>query len=509
MTRALPRYLPVVLGVATSLALCTGPSRAQDRPAAGGPLFKLDQPANCLAFSPDGKTLACGYYQNLVLRDVATGKEVSTREAGKNHAECTYLAFSPDGKRLASVHFDRALIDARHSICLWTVSDRNELRDMTPLPLPEHRGPRFFTESLHYLAFSPDGRMLATRLSGDETVVWETATGKERVRLPASGLAVAFGADGKTLISVSRDGQVLHWDLATKECVAPCGDTGRKDFLFVNDAVALADGTTVALTDRYTVVLKDARSGKTLCRFPGNSYALSAGGKTLAAGGVLFDAASGRKLGRLGGEGRSAFSPDGKWVGFADEKTVSVWDPRRLSAAAKPAPESKEPPVPLEVKVTSRKESYVLDLGKTSPEEYAKQVSAPWHRDLPPAPGVDLVLTFRNTGDKAIALDPEIQPRFHLVGGGAVNHPATPYQVGIQFLDRPEPVTLAPGATHTVHVNSLECGSGGLDGRPYWVLPGEYALHVKCFVSFELAGRSRFECIQAPPVRLKVIAGKK
>src|SRR5262249_32726062 len=156
---------------------------------------------------------------------------------------CTCVAFSPDGRRLASVHFARGLTTPPHALCLWNITDDHQVIRAATLLHAEDQ-PHYYEESLHYLVFSPDGRMLATRLPGDKTVVWETASGKERLRLETHGLAVTFSPDGRTLAAVSRTGLVQNWDLATRKCAdAPAG-ARREGFLFVCDAVASHDGTT-------------------------------------------------------------------------------------------------------------------------------------------------------------------------------------------------------------------------------------------------------------------------
>ena len=66
------------------------------------------------------------------------------------------------------------------------------------------------------VAFSPDGKTLASD-GGDGTVIlWEVSTGKRLRTLTGhiGGIAVAFSPDGKTLASGSWDGTVLLWDLA-------------------------------------------------------------------------------------------------------------------------------------------------------------------------------------------------------------------------------------------------------------------------------------------------------
>jgi WD40 repeat protein len=67
------------------------------------------------------------------------------------------------------------------------------------------------------VAFSPDGKTLAS--AGDDQTIrlWETATGKEIRRLTGhqSGISsVAFSPDGKRLASACADGTLLVWDLS-------------------------------------------------------------------------------------------------------------------------------------------------------------------------------------------------------------------------------------------------------------------------------------------------------
>jgi WD40 repeat protein len=72
------------------------------------------------------------------------------------------------------------------------------------------------------LAFSPDGRMLASLSSNDHAIhVWEAASGKERARfhghngaeIYSSLTSLSFAADGRRLASGSRDSTILIWDV--------------------------------------------------------------------------------------------------------------------------------------------------------------------------------------------------------------------------------------------------------------------------------------------------------
>src|SRR5262245_59609092 len=72
------------------------------------------------------------------------------------------------------------------------------------------------TESVQSVAFSPDGKTLASA-SGDKSIkLWDVATGKQQATLKGhteSVRSVAFSPDGKTLASASKDETVKLWDV--------------------------------------------------------------------------------------------------------------------------------------------------------------------------------------------------------------------------------------------------------------------------------------------------------
>src|SRR5579859_2419583 len=119
----------------------------------------------------------------------------------KGHTDLVYhVAFSPDGKILATAGFD-------NTVKLWDVAAGKELRSLTG----HHSGP------VYCVAFSPDGKTLATS-SLDKTIcLWNVEDGKFIRDLKGhAGIvdSVAFSPDGKLLASGSEDKSVRLWNPA-------------------------------------------------------------------------------------------------------------------------------------------------------------------------------------------------------------------------------------------------------------------------------------------------------
>src|SRR5262245_19887396 len=111
-----------------------------------------------IAFSPDGKFLASGGYDNRIrFWDPDTGKEIRTLEGHKSYVNC--IAFSADGKWLASGSQD-------HDVRLWEVSTGKERHRFG------HNAP------IERLALSPNGKVLASSCLAGTLRLWDTDTGK-------------------------------------------------------------------------------------------------------------------------------------------------------------------------------------------------------------------------------------------------------------------------------------------------------------------------------------------
>jgi WD40 repeat protein len=122
--------------------------------------------------------------------------------------EINTLEFSPDTQRLASGG------DAEFAV-IW---DLTKSTPQNPLRFPEEH-----TGKIRSVAYSPDGRMLATA-SGDNTLIlWNAQTGSQ-IAPPLTGhqapvVTAAFSPDGKLLASGGDDTLVMLWDIATKQAI--------------------------------------------------------------------------------------------------------------------------------------------------------------------------------------------------------------------------------------------------------------------------------------------------
>jgi WD40 repeat protein len=241
----------------------------------------------------------------------------------QHEAPVLSVAWSPDGRTLASGSSDR-------TVKLWEAATGKLLAT-----LQGHTG------EVYSIAWSPDGKTLASGSDDRTVMLWDAATGKLLMTLQGHAgevLSVAWSPDGRTLASGSSDWTVKLWEAGTGKLLATLqGHTGE-----VYSIAWSPDGKTLASgSSDQSVKLWEAGTGQLLSTLQGHadsvlSVAWSSDGKTLASGSSdrtvkLWEAALGKLLATLQGHTGSvysvAWSADGKTLASgSDDRTVKLWD---------------------------------------------------------------------------------------------------------------------------------------------------------------------------------------
>ena len=174
-----------------------------------------------VTFSPDGRMIATGHGVDITtttgfrfsgsarIWDVATGRQQKVLR--KRSTDVTSVAFSPDGGMIATGY--GSTIPAATgfyfggSTRIWDIAAGRQ-----QMVLEGDSG------DINSVAFSPDGRMIATGSDYNVARLWDAATGRELKVLEGHSddvYSVAFSPDGRTIATASRDDTTRLWDVAT------------------------------------------------------------------------------------------------------------------------------------------------------------------------------------------------------------------------------------------------------------------------------------------------------
>jgi WD40 repeat protein len=150
-----------------------------------------------VAFSPDGNTLASSSSDGSIrLRDTSTGR--LTRTLTGTPGLVSSVIFSPDGQTLANGH--------NLDVQLWNVSSGSLIRTF-----------KGHSNLVWSVVFSPDGRTLASGSSDQDVRLWDVSSGKLIRNLKSytnQNSALAFSPDGRILASASYDKNIQFWDMS-------------------------------------------------------------------------------------------------------------------------------------------------------------------------------------------------------------------------------------------------------------------------------------------------------
>lgn len=284
-----------------------------------------------VAFSPDSKLVAYGGVNTLRVWDFTTDKVVAQMDYD---GRISSLSFTFDGKYVVTSGCD----SIRCSVQIWEVSTGNKLAQI----IQEGDDDRFRAPAI--FALNPNGRYVAVSNSFQPVSIWEIPTGHGISYTTHPADSIAFSPDGKYIAS-NGSATLSVWGVATNQEVFHINDTSLGGpVVFSPDGKYIVSGGNqsepgaTARVWEITTGLEvsrmnhDCSAVESVAFNPDGNYVVSGSCDDTARVWATF---SGKEIARMTHGSfvkYVAFSPDGRYVisaGYQDpDRTARVWDPK-------------------------------------------------------------------------------------------------------------------------------------------------------------------------------------
>lgn len=301
-----------------------------------------------LAFSRNGETLIIACSRGFSVWDIASNREIRTIRFDLDENNFALdVAFSGDRQMVAASLYDR------EEVQLWEVSTGKKIRTIIT------------GDRSRSILFSPDGKILATALNGNNGKLWEVSTGKEIFTFPGSKATecLAFSPDGQILAGAPTYGGSISpyksfiklWDVVTGKKICSTKAAGRLSELiesleFSPNGQLLASGHwngnvklwQLSRNWQQQITLKHIWTYTSGSEEKVESVKFSPDGQTLAVSVgynnssiTLCNVGSGKPtqtlFGRVNGVSSIAISPDGKIIAsistfYHSDTTIKLWN---------------------------------------------------------------------------------------------------------------------------------------------------------------------------------------